>query len=116
MNTARQERLYLELGKNIRMYRLAAKLSQTSLASRINLSRTSVVNIEQGRQHASLHLLWQIAESLDVKIHDLIPDKLETRATQTLDVQSVKTVVNEEAYQRVSTFISHQVLKQKKKP
>ena len=113
MNTTRQARLYQLIGGNIKKYRLNAGLSQTGLASRINLSRTSIVNIEHGRQHASVHLLWQIAESLQIHIHDLIPDKVDTKATQTLDVEAVKTEVNEEAFRRVSVFISHNVQKQK---
>lgn len=116
MNATRQARLYQLIGANIKKHRLTTGLSQTGLASRINLSRTSIVNIEQGRQHASVHLLWQIAESLQVKIHDLIPDKVDTKATQTLDAQAVKAEVNEEAFQRVSVFISHKVQKQKGQP
>lgn len=43
----------------------------------LNISRTSVVNIEAGRQHAPLHLLWQIAEILGIDVLMLIPNQNE---------------------------------------
>jgi len=44
------------------------------------MSRVSVVNIEAGRQHPPLHLLWQIAEILGTDPLLLIPrrDELST--------------------------------------
>ena len=69
------EVLYQAIGRRIRERRLrsAQRLSQAKLAERLGISRVSVVNIEAGRQHAPLHLLWQIAEILDVELVMLIP-------------------------------------------
>jgi len=39
-----------------------------------------MVNIEAGRQHAPLDLLWRIAEALDVELILLIPKKAELSA------------------------------------
>lgn len=39
----------------------------------VGLSRTSITNIERGRQKVLLHTLSEIAVVLDVAIHDLIP-------------------------------------------
>jgi len=40
----------------------------------------SVVNIEAGRQHAPLSLLWQIAEMLETELVLLIPRRNELQA------------------------------------
>lgn len=68
------DELYGRLGRNIRDARLrTGELSQEKLAKRLELSRASIVNIEAGRQHAPLHLLWQIAEVLGTDLALLIP-------------------------------------------
>ena len=71
--------LYKELGRKIRAAREQAhpRLSQDKLAKRLGVSRASVVNIEAGRQHAPLQLLWQIAENLETELALLIPRRSE---------------------------------------
>lgn len=76
MEKSIQYELYRQIGDNIKKKRQSLKLNQTLLAESINLSRTSLVNIEQGKQHASVFVLWEIAEKLGVTLHDLIPDRL----------------------------------------
>jgi DNA-binding XRE family transcriptional regulator len=75
--------LYRELGRKIRQARerQGHKLSQGTLAQRLGISRASMVNIEAGRQHAPLHLLWQIAELLGSDLTLLIPSRDELLAT-----------------------------------
>jgi transcriptional regulator with XRE-family HTH domain len=65
--------LYAEIGRRIRRARLDRELSQTELARSIGLSRVSLVNIEQGKQRAPVHVLYEIAESLEVRPHDVLP-------------------------------------------
>jgi transcriptional regulator with XRE-family HTH domain len=48
-------------------------MTQTALAAKLKLSRVSVVNIEQGRQRAPVHVLWQIGEHLGLEPNALIP-------------------------------------------
>jgi DNA-binding XRE family transcriptional regulator len=58
------------------MKRLAIKprpLTQEELAHRVHLKRTSITNIEKGRQKLLVHTLFDIAAALDVPIADLIP-------------------------------------------
>ena len=71
--------LYRELGRKIReaRERPGQKISQDKLAKRLDISRASIVNIEAGRQHAPLHLLWQIAEVLGTDLTLLIPRREE---------------------------------------
>ena len=69
----KQAAFYRQLGENIRTYRKRSKLSQDRLAKLIGLTRTSLTNIENGRQHPPLHTLCEIAEKLKVDISELLP-------------------------------------------
>lgn len=72
-------RLYELVGERVRRARTRAtpRLSQAGLAKRLGISRASVVNIEAGRQHAPLHLLWRIAETLGTELNLLLPSQAE---------------------------------------
>lgn len=75
MDNADEEALYRAVGERIRAARerQPTRLSQAALAEKLDISRASIVNIEAGRQHAPLHLLWKIARQLDVELLTLIP-------------------------------------------
>ncbi len=74
------DELYSELGRKIRHVRESKRLTQGELAKRLGISRASVVNIEAGRQHTPLHLLWQLAEMLGTELTSLIPSREEMLA------------------------------------
>jgi transcriptional regulator with XRE-family HTH domain len=76
------DEIYRGVGRKIRQTRENQHLSQDSLARRLGISRTSMVNIEAGRQHTPLHVLWQIAELLETKLTLLIPSPEELLAPQ----------------------------------
>jgi transcriptional regulator with XRE-family HTH domain len=65
---------YAEVGRRIRVARSRAGLTQDALATRVSLSRTSVTNIEKGRQKVLLHTLCGLAAALGVAPADLLPD------------------------------------------
>jgi DNA-binding XRE family transcriptional regulator len=65
---------YSEFGKRLGEARRAAKVTQEALAKSVGLSRTSIVNIEKGRQPAHLHLVAKIATSLGTSVSALVPD------------------------------------------
>ena len=48
-------------------------VSQEMLADELGLSRTSVTNIEKGRQPIQLHSLYRIARLLGVEIKEILP-------------------------------------------
>lgn len=75
--------LYEWVGGRLAQARRSAKLSQEVLASRVGLTRASIVNIERGRQRPPLHLLWQLAALCSVDPLSLLPtqDQLEARAS-----------------------------------
>lgn len=49
------------------------ELTQERLAARVGLSRTSIVNVEAGRQRVPLHQLYRIAGALGMEPADLLP-------------------------------------------
>ena len=68
-----EEELYKETGKRIRSARTALGLTQDELSKKVDLTRTSVTNIEQGRQVIQIHLLYKFAKALDILPKDLLP-------------------------------------------
>jgi len=68
--------LYAEIGRRIREAR--GEVTQERLASECGLSRTSITNIEAGAQQPPIHVLWRIADSLNVPICSLLPESSPT--------------------------------------
>ena len=50
-------------------------MTQEQLAAKLRLTRTSITNIERGRQHIQLHVLYRLARSLEVEVLDLLPSQ-----------------------------------------
>ncbi len=69
------EQLYREFGRLLRRRRKEAHLTQDDVASRVGLARTSITNIEQGRQHVSLHMVYELASAIGARPQDLLPEK-----------------------------------------
>ena len=64
---------YPEFGRRVRLARRRADLSQDTLGRLTGLNRTSITNIEAGRQRIPLHLLLDFATALDVEPLELLP-------------------------------------------
>src|SRR6202451_259930 len=64
---------YAVVGQRIAKAR-SGRLTQEALASKAALTRTSIINIEKGRQQILLHTLVDIARALEVSLADLVPD------------------------------------------
>ena len=69
------DKFYKEFGRMIRVQRNETHLTQTDLAERVGLSRTSITNIELGRQHISLHHLFAFASALGTTPEKLLPSR-----------------------------------------
>lgn len=65
--------LYVLFGKLVRGYRRRHEITQHQLGDRIGLTRTSITNIEQGRQKVLLHQIFQLADALQVNPEMLLP-------------------------------------------
>lgn len=66
--------LYVAFGKLVQQHRKRVdQMTQDRLGTLVGLSRTSITNIEKGRQHVSLHQLYRIADALGVTPDVLLP-------------------------------------------
>jgi transcriptional regulator with XRE-family HTH domain len=75
---------YLSVGKKVKQARENRNITQEELASKVSLSRTSITNIEQGRQQFMAHTLIEIATALAVSPTSLLPE-INTKFADTLD-------------------------------
>lgn len=71
--TSGEDTLYSEIGRRIRAERESLGFHQSDVATCVGLTRTSMVNIEAGRQRLPLHTLYAIADALGVSIRCLLP-------------------------------------------
>lgn len=78
MTPADQKNFYIYIGRKITEARKKAGFKQEVFASLMELSRSSIVNIEKGRQHPSIHLLMDMSSKLKVKFNDLIPQTVQS--------------------------------------
>jgi transcriptional regulator with XRE-family HTH domain len=101
-----QKAVYRDVGRRIRQARSRRKprLSQKGLGDLVSLTRTSIVNIEQGRQRMLIHTLYEIADALQVEVSSLLPEK-----DSSLEVhlqRAIKRVVGSEKKWINSIFIA----------
>ena len=69
------ERLYTEFGRLLREKRIAGRLTQQAVAERVGLNRTSITNIELGKQHIPLHMLFELASAVSTSPDELLPSE-----------------------------------------
>ena len=65
---------YKDFGQRLRKARKAANLTQMDLAKWVGLSRSSITNIEKGRQHIHLHTFMVISEAVNVHPAFFLPE------------------------------------------
>lgn len=65
--------VYEDIGRRIRLFRESQGLTQAELAEASALTRTSIVNIERGRQRFLVHTLIDLARVLRIDPQDLLP-------------------------------------------
>jgi transcriptional regulator with XRE-family HTH domain len=66
---------YKALGVKLEEARQRANYTQEGLARAVGLSRTSITNIEKGRQPVQAHILARLAEVLNTSIVALVPHR-----------------------------------------
>lgn len=97
------------IGKNIRERRQFFDINQEDLAEQIGLTRTSISNIEAGRQLPPLDILYKICHSLGSELPDLLPsysqvsslasenestfDKLKTNNVPASSIKRIKSII-----------------------
>ena len=107
MNSIDIEEFYQEIGRKVKEMRLSHKprYSQDALGKLVNMSRTSIVNIEQGKHHIQLHTLFLIAQKLHVSVNNLIPQNL---IHESLDMKTSKELSKREKESVEKTLSSYQ--------
>ena len=73
-NTTKENTFYIELGKRIKKARKDLHLTQQALADLLDLNRTSITNIEKGKQKLLVFMLVEIAGKLRVSVNELLPE------------------------------------------
>lgn len=65
--------LYNLIGEGVRQQRIRVGMTQAQLADAVGVLRTSIANIEAGRQKLPLHLLYKLCLELGVEVADILP-------------------------------------------
>jgi len=73
LGTGGIDRFYAKVGARVREARQGARMTQAELASRLQVTRSSVANLEAGRQRIPLHLFALISDALDTEPGKLLP-------------------------------------------
>ena len=94
---------YEEFGRRVREARELKGISQRELAERLRMTRSSVANVEAGRQRVLVHQAVQIAEAIGVQVYDLIPAVLSLIDQQVLDLPPDKALL--EISDRWTTYV-----------
>ncbi|WP_175532457.1 helix-turn-helix domain-containing protein [Paenibacillus sp. yr247] len=69
----KQDVIYEEIGKRIREAREVKKWTQEELGKLVDLTRTSITNIERGKQKIQIDGLYNFADILGVSVFSLLP-------------------------------------------
>jgi transcriptional regulator with XRE-family HTH domain len=100
--------LYQLIGSRIKTARISAKMNQEDLASSVGLARTSISNIELGRQQVTMSMLYEISQALETDIHALLPtyNEVNTSVVNSSDpIEILKTKdVTEGLKQQIEDF------------
>ena len=72
MKILRNELTLTSLANNVKKHRKQAGLSQEELAFQCDIDRTYISKVERGVANPSLLILVKIAETLNVRIEDLV--------------------------------------------
>ena len=80
---------YVDLGKRVRMQRIARGWTQENLAREIGVSTSFIGHIERGSRKASIDTLVLLANALEVSTDDLLGGSLKPRKDDWLLVRSL---------------------------
>lgn len=68
-----RELLYKQVGERLKRERQRQNMTQSEVAESIGLLRTSITNIESGRQQPPLHVVYDLCATLNVDFEALVP-------------------------------------------
>lgn len=105
MTKKEKKHLFETIGFQIRKLRLDADLSQEALGELVQKSRTSIVNIELGRQHPPLDLLIDISACLHVPLQELIGESVWSKNGNTKLDKVKESLLKEKSDKDISKVI-----------
>ncbi|MEM9814866.1 MAG: helix-turn-helix domain-containing protein [Cyanobacteria bacterium P01_D01_bin.6] len=68
-----EDLLFREIGKRLKTKRKEEKLTQAELAKAAGVLRTSVTNLEAGKQKVPLPVVYELCTALGIDIMELLP-------------------------------------------
>ena len=68
-----KELLYVQIGRRIKSIRKSAGVTQEDLARDLDITRTSLTNMEAGRQRMQVLMIYAIAARLECDVNELLP-------------------------------------------
>lgn len=101
--------LYREICSKIRGVRMEMNLTQEEFADNLNISRSSIVNIEKNRQRPTIHLLYDISVMCGVKMDyffDSLPIKDGDQPISKKIEKKIKGKLDDKTKAKVEEFIS----------
>ena len=93
------DKLKLQIGSNISMYRKRAGLTQAGLAEKLNYSDKAVSKWERGESVPDVLTLAQLAEQFEITVNDLLADP-EALPDHPTNLEAAMTKVSEKALKR----------------
>lgn len=86
---------YKLVAEKIRISRQALGISQNELSKAVGLRRTSITNIEAGRQKIQIYTLYLISEYLNIPMYSLLPSHGKQEKDKKKLIASQKVVTSE---------------------
>lgn len=99
------DEFYIHVGEKLRFQRKKSRMDQETLSRHLNLSRTTVINIEKGRQRLSLQHAWLAAKILCIPIEILLPQP-EIKTVDEWETEVQKSGVTSKDKQGLLNWIS----------
>jgi transcriptional regulator with XRE-family HTH domain len=107
-----KEVLYKIIGERIKSQREDLNISQLELSQKLDISRSSISNIEVGRHQIPLYLLYQISKEMNIDIKNLLPDysdiiKLATTNETDYSTYLRSETLNEDVKEKLNNMINN---------
>ena len=84
----------MELGKQIKMHRQEAELSQEELANRVYVSRQTILNWENDKSYPDVNSLVLLSETFQISLDNLIKG----------DIEVMKDVIQKEEIEKMNRY------------
>lgn len=105
-----EDQLYLIIRMQLKSIREGQGLSQAQVAQQLDLERTSITNIEGGRQRPNIHMLYRFCEVMGLGLDDIFPairDVTDSPEERTLTIGDTKHKVSK----KIASVIERQIKK-----